>query len=309
MLDARTALTSVRLSRPRRSNHIQDCQRKELCNTISRKECELEFCYECFEFYSLDQWENHCDIHLANVSTRRCEMVTYCHTLIRPGYCPFCLGDQSRESSKRMKYWKRSNELRAHIEEHFRTLDEYSCTHPMCREQFQDEMGLRYHLADIHGLQKAIWDIREHSVTPSVQSPETQLDEHFKRSGRKRTSNQTEDEHLDRGRQLKKGRIFSASSNSTSQLQDLRVVQWKPPNPVICFSEPKEDGSHTIRDLNCGFAALEGHMPKHLRPSIIDDDHADSPPNLTFCGSPTNSESSMGGLMDPQLLEYDLSSK
>ena len=174
----------------------------------------------------------------------------------------------------------------------------------MCWEQFQDEMGLCYHLADIHGLQKAIWDRREHSVTLLIQSLETQLDEHFKRSSQKRMSNQTKGEHLDCERQSKKVRIFSASSVSTGQLQDLCVVQWKPPNLVISFSEPKEDGLHTIRDLNCGFAALEEHIPKHLRPSIIDDDHADSPPNLTFRGSPTNFESLMGGLIDPQLLEY-----
>lgn len=263
----------------------------------------MQYCYECFKFYSVNEWENHCCVHLANIS-RRCEMVTYCHTLIRPGYCPFCLGDQNQESSKRMRYWKRSNELRAHIEEHLKTLQEYSCTHPMCQEQFQDEMGLRYHLADIHGLQKAIWDRREQPVTLSGQSPEIQLDEHFKRNGRKRTSNQTESEHLEPGQQPKKARVFSPSSRSTGQLQDLRVVQWKPPNQVTCYSNPKEDGSHTMR----GFAASEEPMPKCLRSSTIDDDHADSLPSLTFCESPNNSEMSMSGLIDPQLLEYDHSS-
>lgn len=137
-----------------------------------------------------------CGVHLANIS-RRCEMVTYCHMVIRPGYCPFCLGDQNWESSKRMRYWKQSNKLWAHIEEHLKILQEYSCTHPMCQEQFQDEMGLCHHLADIHGLQKAIWDRREQPVTLSGQSPETKLDEHFKRSSWKRMSNQTESEHLE----------------------------------------------------------------------------------------------------------------
>lgn len=122
------------------------------------------------------------------------------------------------ESSKRMRYWKQSNKLWAHIEEHLKILQEYSCTHPMCQEQFQDEMGLCYHLADIHGLQKAIWDRREQPVTLSGQSPEIQLDEHFKRSSWKRMSNQTESEHLEPGQQLKKARVCSPSSCSTGQL-------------------------------------------------------------------------------------------
>lgn len=43
---------------------------------------------------------------------------------------------------------------------------------------------------------------------------EIQLGKHLKRSSRKRKFNQTRNEHLDPRQQLKKARIFSASSNS-----------------------------------------------------------------------------------------------
>lgn len=169
-----------------------------------------------------------------------------------------------------MRYWKRSNELRTHIEEHLKSLQEYSCIHPMCQEQFQDEMGLRYHLADIHGLQKAIWDRSKSPRTVFGESPESQLDKHFKRNGTKRKFNQTDDEHCKPKRLSKKARESNASPNKTGQRQDLRVVQWKPPNPATCFSDSKGDNVHIIQDLD--FADTE-HASKYLRSSPADDVH------------------------------------
>lgn len=57
------------------------------------------------------------------------------------------------------------------------------------------------------------------------------------------------------------------------------------------------------------FSASEEHMSEYLRSSIINNYHADSLPSLTFSKSPNSSESSMVGLIDLQLLEYDQSLK
>jgi hypothetical protein len=90
--------------------------------------------------------------------SRRCEIITYCYTLVRPGYCPFCLGTESLSPSDRMRSWKRSNELRSHVINDMKMMcGKYVCSHPMCQVEFDSEIQLRYHLSDTHGLQKAIW--------------------------------------------------------------------------------------------------------------------------------------------------------
>lgn len=99
--------------------------------------------------------------------------------------------------------------------------------------------------------------------------------------------------------------MLSAVHDKIGQRQDLRVVQWKPPNPATCFSDFKGNNVHTIQDLD--FADTE-HAPKYLRSSPVDDVHARTPPRLTFCQSPST-EVSMDGLIDPQLLEFDISQK
>ncbi|RHZ51559.1 uncharacterized protein CDV56_105238 [Aspergillus thermomutatus] len=147
------------LPRTQRSNHVQACQLKERCRALGRKEAQLKYCYECFDFFAEEQWEEHCNNHLEHDVSRRCEIITYCYTLIRPGYCPLCLGCDSLTPSQRMKDWKRGNELRAHVNKDIKKMrGNYVCSHPMCQTKFESEIQLRYHLSDIHGLHKAIWD-------------------------------------------------------------------------------------------------------------------------------------------------------
>jgi hypothetical protein len=59
----------------------------------------------------------------------------------------------------RLHYWLKSGNLKQHIEE--RHLPEFKWPTKQlicgCTQTFDNERGLRYHLHDIHGLNKAIW--------------------------------------------------------------------------------------------------------------------------------------------------------
>jgi hypothetical protein len=125
---------------------------------LGYEDAQLKYCYECFAFYTAKEWEDHCRMHIENGMSRRCEIITYCYTLVRPGYCPFCLGTESLSPPDRMRSWKRSNELRSHVISDMKMMcGKYVCSHPMCQVEFDSETQLRYHLSDTHGLQKAIW--------------------------------------------------------------------------------------------------------------------------------------------------------
>ncbi|KAE8308300.1 hypothetical protein BDV41DRAFT_552024 [Aspergillus transmontanensis] len=68
------------------------------------------------EWMSADEWPDHCRTHLQSWTTRHCEIVTYRYTVIRPGYCPFCLWDEKIPKGHRMQDWIRTDGLRQHME-------------------------------------------------------------------------------------------------------------------------------------------------------------------------------------------------
>ncbi|KAL4746587.1 hypothetical protein BDW72DRAFT_197529 [Aspergillus terricola var. indicus] len=157
-----------RLTRPKRSDHVHSCRLQEHFKTSGCTSTQLKYCYECFDFFTASEWEEHCNNHLQCDISRRCEIITYCHTLIRPGYCPLCLGCNRLAPSQRMNAWKRSNELRAHVNEDIKQMSgNHFCSHPVCNIKFESEMQLRYHLSDIHGMNKAIWAQVDDPVKPS----------------------------------------------------------------------------------------------------------------------------------------------
>lgn len=127
------SLIFLSLARPMRSNHIQECQRKEHYKMLGCEETQLKYCYECFAFSKTEKWEDHCSWHLKQGMSRRCEIITYYYTLVRPGYCPFCLGSETLSPPDRMRAWKRSNELRSHVVSHIETMcGTCVCSHLMC---------------------------------------------------------------------------------------------------------------------------------------------------------------------------------
>ena len=80
----------------------------------------------------------------------------YCHTLVRPGYCPFCLNDPILPAADRSKSWTRDHKLWIHVNEH---LDQCQwprvCPHPLCDVVVDDSGTLQFHFVDEHGLSRS----------------------------------------------------------------------------------------------------------------------------------------------------------
>ena len=137
---------------------MHHCRREELADSLCRSPLELRYCYQCFRWFQSKDWNLHCSEHLSSLETLRCEAAVYIHTLIIPGYCPFCLGDERLSASERMQSWARSNELRDHLEDHIHAASwPLSCPHPRCSAELKSETSFRYHLSDVHDILNSIW--------------------------------------------------------------------------------------------------------------------------------------------------------
>ncbi len=92
-------------------------------------------------------------MHLKSITSKRCGSITHCHTLFRPAFCPFCMGDNRLHVSSRWTSWTREAKLWSHLESH---LDAsrwpLECPHPLCSLQLLDETLFLYHLSDVHSL-------------------------------------------------------------------------------------------------------------------------------------------------------------
>ena len=78
--------------------------------------------------------------------------MNYCGTLIRPAFCPFCLGDENAEASRRWSTWTRDNKLQEHLEGHLQSAQwPIPCPHPLCKLEF-DTTAFLHHLTDDHHL-------------------------------------------------------------------------------------------------------------------------------------------------------------
>ncbi|PKY00556.1 hypothetical protein P168DRAFT_69675 [Aspergillus campestris IBT 28561] len=60
-------------------------------------------------------WHDHCAKHIQAWNDRHCGVISYCHTVIRPSYYPWCLSNESLPANHRPKYWMCSADLRKHI--------------------------------------------------------------------------------------------------------------------------------------------------------------------------------------------------
>ena len=83
----------------------------------------------------------------------RCGSFTYCSTLIRPAFCPFCTGNGRLDASRRLSSWIRDRQLGDHLEAHLReTSWPRRCPFPLCNLEVADEEAFLYHLSDVHYL-------------------------------------------------------------------------------------------------------------------------------------------------------------
>ncbi|GFG16438.1 hypothetical protein IFM61392_09507 [Aspergillus lentulus] len=262
----------TQLTRPKRSNHVQDCQRKQRCKVLGYEDAQLKYCYECFAFYTAQEWEDHCRMHIENGMSRRCEIITYCYTLVRPGYCPFCLGTESLSPSDRMRSWKRSNELRSHVINDMKVMcGKYICSHPMCRVEFDSETQLRYHLSDTHGLQKAIWVASGHE-SDSKGKLGTRADAVSR--GKKRSQEWKGDRKGDKKRQ----RLDPHGAGMFS------IIQWAPPAVKITTMSAGRHSSEVERHPDA-FTLLE-HNQTGLTPVQVVERRRPVPSPSTLSATP-----------------------
>jgi hypothetical protein len=86
------------------------------------------------------------------MKSKRCGSITSCHTLVRPGYCPFCLGARL-PAAERLVSWTRDHKLWAHVNDHAgKCVWPRLCPHPLCDDLITDNQTLWQHLVDTHGL-------------------------------------------------------------------------------------------------------------------------------------------------------------
>jgi hypothetical protein len=98
---------------------------------------------------------------LSNASDKlhsRCGILTLRYTLVAPGFCPFCLGDEGKEADERFQQWLVKSTLLNHIDNHFDALKAsttFICPHPRCQgRNYHDSLGLRRHFFDAHSIEE-----------------------------------------------------------------------------------------------------------------------------------------------------------
>ena len=151
-----SVLTRSSLPKPQRNQHVQNCVRWEMAHRLERLQSDIHYCYQCFDWIVGEEWGPHCQSHLAGMVTKRCGTITYCHTLVRPGYCPFCLSDPASPASKRLESWTRDHKLWNHVNIHLGQCRwPRVCPHPLCDALANDGVALQFHFMDEHGFSRA----------------------------------------------------------------------------------------------------------------------------------------------------------
>lgn len=152
-----------------RAKHILQCRRKSLGSAPYQQRYTngkrahrrvqrnfVQFCYLCAEFsYDQQSWKQHCQSHLDHLRPR-CGLMKFRYTLVAPAFCPFCLGDESKEPDERFQQWMQKPTLWNHIDSHLLMFESDSaipCPHPLCdQHSYASKTSLRRHLYDGHSL-------------------------------------------------------------------------------------------------------------------------------------------------------------
>ncbi|KAL4925801.1 uncharacterized protein BDV17DRAFT_283674 [Aspergillus undulatus] len=114
-----------------------------------------ELCFACDVWYNnRSEWKQHCQEHLAKPQELvRCDPIRHRNALIRPGRCPFCLGDGRLDPRQRTKQYFDTSNWYKHVQSHFSDealSGEFYCRHPACDEDFRSPLELYWHVEDLH---------------------------------------------------------------------------------------------------------------------------------------------------------------
>jgi hypothetical protein len=141
------------LPKVHRNQHVQACVRREIASRTERLQADVHYCYLCFNWVvGAEEWESHCQAHLQTLTSKRCGTITYCHTLVRPAYCPFCLAGMGKPAGERLQSWSRDHALWQHIESHIEGRAwPLACPHHASAPILRDDKELQFHLIDEHG--------------------------------------------------------------------------------------------------------------------------------------------------------------
>jgi hypothetical protein len=152
------------------------CIQKEKAVKLGCLKTDVHYCYHCFAWVAGAEWEPHCQLHLSELVSKRCGISVRCHTLVRPAYCPFCLGDNSLAPTQRIISWTRDHDLWKHVHCHIKQQRwPTPCPHPLCESDmlFQDSASLQFHFVDDHT--KSLSRAEEESVEQPSQSVKRKL--------------------------------------------------------------------------------------------------------------------------------------
>ncbi|KIW35978.1 uncharacterized protein PV06_11714 [Exophiala oligosperma] len=137
-------------------SHVYRC-RKAAAKKIGQFQ---EFCFPCSRWFcSLASWKHHAAEHLQPSEELgplplKCNIAQFRHTLLRPGFCPECLGDKDAAPDARFRQYTNASEWKMHVRHHMslRERGRWACSHPRCTDLAAKATWeeLFEHLADIH---------------------------------------------------------------------------------------------------------------------------------------------------------------
>ncbi len=161
------------MDKRRQNTHLYNCRRLEKASELGRTAPEMRHCHMCFSWSVEEDWDNYCAGYLDNISTKRYGSITIGHLLLRPGFCVFCLGDASLNSSQRLVSFTRDDKLRGHIQAHLTWSSwPYVCPHPLCEERLWDPPSFACHMEDKHKVSlRQLTECPNSHPSPRLQTP------------------------------------------------------------------------------------------------------------------------------------------
>jgi hypothetical protein len=179
---------------------------------------DVHYCHLCFRWvWGRSDWVVHCQDHIGALIPKKCGTITYCYTLVRPGYCPFCLGNGALSATARFTSWIRDHKLWQHVGNHIQGCSwPMSCPHPSCDALLDTEPSLRFHFIDDHGFGRT-WPGRARSDLVSI--GESDKEEDGVQEQKKRKGKPMDDEGTSQwmpSAPLKKARLLKRSRTATA---------------------------------------------------------------------------------------------
>jgi hypothetical protein len=123
-----------------------------MAKKLERLPSDIHYCHLCFKWVTGDdEWESHCASHISSLTTKRCGTLSYCYMLVRPGFCPFHIGNEKWSAARRLQSWSRDFDLWTHVNDEIKgRCCPMSCPYPLCDVLLEDHRALQFHFIDEH---------------------------------------------------------------------------------------------------------------------------------------------------------------